>query len=75
MEQNKQIDDIVAMLDQFMGNNGGHMNIRVDKDGTIATEEARSKTVTQTNSLDCAEGDMACKIPHLFEGLDADDDI
>lgn len=75
MEQNKQIDDIVAMLDQFMGTGGGHMNIHVEKDGTVSTEEARSKTVTQMNSLDCAEGDVACKVPTLFEGLDADDDL
>jgi len=75
MDHNKQIDDLVAMLDQFMGTGGGHMNVRVEQDGTVSTEETRSKTVTQMNSLDCAEGDMACKIPNLFEGLDADDDI
>lgn len=72
MEQDKQIDDIVAMLDQFMANNGGHMNIRVEDDGTIKTEETHSKTVTQMNSLDCTDGDLACKVPTLFEGLDGE---
>lgn len=74
MDKNQQIDDLVTMLDQFMGTGGGHMNVRVEKDGSIATEEARSKTVTQFNSLDCTEGDMACRIPNLFKGLDTDDD-
>ena len=49
------------------------MNITVDSDGNVKTEETFSKTVTQMNSLDCASGDMACKVPTLFEGLDADD--
>lgn len=69
----KKIDDIVNMIDQFMAGNGGHMNIKVDSDGNVKTEETFSKTVTQMNSLDCASGDMACKVPTLFEGLDADD--
>lgn len=34
----KQIDDIVAMLDQFMSQNGGHMEIRVEQDGRMVAE-------------------------------------
>ena len=64
----KQIDDIVAMLDQFMSESGGHMNIQVDSDGTVTAE----KTVETANSLECANGDMACKVPTLFEGMDHD---
>ena len=74
MDPNKQIDDIVAMLDAFMSANGGHMNIRVESDGSVRTEEAYSKTVTQMNSLDCAAGDLACQVPTLFEGLDEEPD-
>lgn len=69
------IDDIVAMLDQFMSQNGGHMNIQVTPDGKIQTETTMAKTVTKTNSLECAAGDMACSIPTLFEGLDEEDDF
>jgi len=39
----KQIDDIVSMLDQFMAGNGGHMNIRVSEDGTVSTDETMAK--------------------------------
>ncbi|MDO4294807.1 MAG: hypothetical protein Q4D90_01445 [bacterium] len=65
-DKNQKIDDIVSMLDQFMSNNGGHMNIQVQKSGVITAE----KTVQTTNSLECAAGDMACKVPTLFEGMD-----
>ena len=65
-DKEQKIDDIVAMLDQFMAQNGGHMNIQVNDSGTITAE----KTVQTTNSLECAAGDMACKVPTLFEGMD-----
>ncbi|MEY8354462.1 hypothetical protein AALB39_14055 [Lachnospiraceae bacterium 54-53] len=70
----KQIDDIVAMLDQFMAGSGGHMNIRVSEDGTVNAEKTMAKSVTTMNSTDCAAGDLACNIPTMFEGLDTDDD-
>lgn len=73
--EDKKIDDIVSMIDQFMSANGGHMNISVDSEGNVKTEETFSKTVTQMNSMDCAAGDLACKVPTLFEGLDSDTDV
>lgn len=66
----KQIDYIVSMLDQFMAGNGGHMNIHVSKDGTINADKTMAKTVTTINSTDCAAGNLACNVPTLFEGLD-----
>jgi len=70
----KQIDDIVSMLDSFMTNNGGHMNILVAEDGTVNAHKTMAKTVTTTNSLDCAEGDVACRVPTLFQGMDREED-
>lgn len=75
MNKEKQIDDLVALLDNFMSNNGGHMNVTVDDSGNIQTdgetvEEASIKTM---NSLDCASGDLACQVPTLFEGMDNED--
>lgn len=66
----KQIDDIVSMLDDFMSANGGHMNIRVSEDGLINTEQTIAKTVTTMKSLDCACGNLACNVPTLFEGME-----
>jgi hypothetical protein len=71
--KDKQIDDIVSMLDEFMGGNGGHMNIRVAENGTINADKTLAKTINTTSSSDCAEGDMACKVPTLFFGLDQED--
>lgn len=64
--KDQRVDDIVSMIDQFMSNNGGHMNVQVDSNGDI-------KTIVQTNSLECAAGDMACQVPTLFEGLDSEE--
>jgi hypothetical protein len=70
----KQIDEIVAMLDNFMTSDGGHMNISVSEDGTVKADKTMAKTVTTMNSLDCASGDMACKVPTLFEGMDQEEE-
>ena len=64
-----KIDDIVARLDDFMQSGGGHMNIEVHEDGGVVLE----KTVVKTQSNDCQQG-MACQVPTLMQGLDADDD-
>ncbi len=70
----KQIDDIVSMLDQFTAENGGHMNIRVSEDGTVSADKTMAKSVTTMNSTDCADGNSACRVPTLFEAMDADDE-
>ncbi|GLC83267.1 hypothetical protein [Lacrimispora brassicae] len=70
----KQIDDIVSMLDQFMAGNGGHMNIRVSEDGTVSADKTMAKSVTTMNSTDCADGNSACKVPTLFEAMDTEEE-
>lgn len=62
-KKDKRIDDIIAMLDGFTTNNGGHMNITVNGNNI-------EKQVDIANSLDCSNGDMACKVPTLFEGIE-----
>lgn len=69
MSQSK-IDDIVNMIDSFMSNDGGHLNVTVDEAGKV---KADSVQVDKTVSLDCAKGDLACQVPTLFEGMDNDD--
>ena len=70
MEQNqKKIEDVVAMLDRFMAEGGGHMNIT--KDTAVADTE---KSVTTMGCLDCAAGDMACSVPTLHQGLDGQEE-
>ena len=64
MNYDKRIDDIIAMLDNFTEQNGGHMNINVNSD------DIDSKKIDTANSLDCSSGNMACKVPTLFEGIE-----
>ena len=66
MDKEKQAEDIINMIDSFMQNGGGHMNVTVKDDGSVRL----NKQVKVTNSLECAEGDMACSVPTLFEGMD-----
>lgn len=72
MNKEKQIDDLVNIIDSFMSNNGGHMNVTVDKTGNVVTgtEEVDELSVRTMRSLDCAKGDLACNVPTLFDGMD-----
>lgn len=65
MADKDKIDDIVSMLDNFVLNGGGHMNIQVDD-----SEELDDIMVETYKSTDCASGNMACKIPTLHKGID-----
>ncbi len=73
--ENKTIDELVKMIDSFMENNGGHMNITVNSEGEVSTEGELldEVSVTTMRSLDCAAGDLACNVPTLTEGLDIDE--
>ncbi len=65
MSDKNQIDDIVAMLDQMMGDDHGHVNVTMDD--TIAVGEKATATMGCT---DCAKGDLACSVPTLHNGMD-----
>jgi len=65
MEDKKQVDDIVSMLDNMMGGGHGHVNVSVDEN--VA---AGDKTTETLGCLDCAKGDLACSVPTLMEGMD-----
>lgn len=62
MEDNK-IDDLVNMLDNFIQNGGGHMNVAQNEQNTDV------KIVETTNS-NCCNKNMACMVPTLHEGID-----
>lgn len=63
MTEKERIDQIVAMLDSFVSEGGGHMNVTVvDVDG--------QEHVTSTLSVDSCKGQTACSIPTLHQGID-----
>lgn len=67
MNENKQIDDFVNMLDNFMDNGGGHMNVAVSDKNIV------SPTIQTMKSSDCSGPNMACKVPTLHVGIDDED--
>ena len=67
MEENKQIDDLVSMLDSFMESGGGHMNIDAD------TLQETTVTTTQCNECSTGKFATACAVPTLMEGLDTEE--
>lgn len=70
MSNDKKIDDIVAMIDGFMSADGGHLNISVDETGNVASDSIH---IDKTASVDCSKGNVACRVPTLFEGMDTDE--
>ena len=69
MDNEKNIDDIVSMIDQFMAGDGGHLNVSVEDANNIDLQ----KTTQTTNSLECAAGNLACNVPTLHNGLDGEE--
>lgn len=64
MAKDTQIDDLVSLLDGFMVNGGGHMNIDADEVDTI-----QMKT-SQCNECSTGKWATACAVPTMMEGLD-----
>ena len=69
---NNNIDDIVTMLDNLMKADGGHVNIVVNNNADTDGQTVLDKSIETTNSLVC-NGQMACSVPTLHQGLDADE--
>lgn len=64
----EKINQIVAMLDQFVENGGGHMNVTVNE-GSLESEETKT-----TLSVDCGNQQTACQVPTLHQGVDDDNE-
>jgi hypothetical protein len=64
MDENKMIDDLVAMLDSGMSKGVGHVNANVDT-GINETKEVQTMGCT-----DCSRTPLACSVPTLEQGLD-----
>lgn len=67
-KENLVEDDIVAMLDSFMAKGGGHMNVDVN-----ALGGELNKQIQEAKSSECNSKNMACQVPTLHTGLDAEE--
>lgn len=67
MATQKEIDELVKMLDGHISSGSGHINVKVNDAHDIEMED-----VTVVSKMDCDSGDTACKIPNL--PMDDDDE-
>lgn len=70
MTEQEKIDELVAMLDTFVANGGGHMNVLAnesDEEDDLLQEEVHVETY---QSSDCCKGNMACAVPTLHKDID-----
>ncbi len=68
MANSDKVDDLVALLDQFMTGGGGHLNVR--SEGSAADTVPAVHT---SRSNDC-QPNMACSVPTLHQGIDDEDE-
>jgi hypothetical protein len=68
MPTQKEIDDLIKMLDGRMSEGTNRINVQVNRDENAHIEMDQ---VTVETGMDCEHGDTACKIPNLkIDGLD-----
>ena len=60
MADQKEIDELVKMLDASVVSGTGHINVKVNENADITLEE-----VSVQKGMDCSLGDTACQIPNL----------
>lgn len=65
MSNQKEIDDLVKLLDQQIKTGTNHVNIKYDN-----SRKVEDSKVSIVSGMDCDAGDTACKIPNLDLGID-----
>jgi hypothetical protein len=76
MEQDKQIEELIRLLDQGAQSGVGHINVGcMDTDGSPAdgASERSSSPSVEKGCVDCSRTPLACSVPTLHEGLDRDE--
>lgn len=60
MDELKDIDEIIKLIETQMENGAGHVNFEIDENGITGV----------TSVHENCKGNMACQIPTLHEGID-----
>lgn len=66
MKKNQMVEDIVELLDNSVAHDVGHLTIDVQN----ADSDELDKTVETREDMNCAKGNLACRIPNLDAGID-----
>ena len=64
MNEKKQIEDIITMLDGCVQDGVGHINLQVNK------KEVGDLQVETYRSNDCSLGNQACAVPTIQDAID-----
>ena len=70
MTEQEKIDELVSMLDTFVANGGGHMNVLASENNENEELLQEDIYVETYQSNDCCKGNMACAVPTLHKGID-----
>lgn len=65
----KKVEELIKMLDQFVEDGGGHMNVQFNDD----SEEFNVDKIEVKKGLDSCGVQSACQIPTFF--TDEDDEL
>ena len=65
IDNDKLLDDIIAFLDGSAAKGAGHLGVEVNQ----SAGSSISRTV-DTGCMDCAKGNIACKIPTIDDAID-----
>lgn len=61
MADQKEVDELIKMLDNSMSSGTGHINVVVNDRNEITLDE-----VTVQKGMGCSLGDTACNIPNIL---------
>lgn len=61
MNEDRDIEEIIKLIESSMADGAGHINVTVDEN-TVKTEVTTSQSICGKN--------MACQVPTLHEGYD-----
>ena len=65
IDNDKLLDDIISFLDTSAAKGAGHLGVEVNR----AAGPGISRTV-DTGCMDCAKGNIACKVPTIDDAID-----
>lgn len=68
-----KIDDLVALLDQFVTSGSGHINVTNEADDTKSMESDAAPSVDTKKSNECTPN-MACSVPTLQQSVDGEEE-
>lgn len=68
MDNQKRIEDIIAMLDGCVNDGVGHINLEINN----SDEGTENMKIETFKSNDCSKGNQACAVPTLQTSVDGE---